>query len=67
MRKQLCGKEEMCLVSVCDVQTMQKSAESMMESEYSWKKRDGEMIKWTLESLGLWGGENDACSPKTQC
>lgn len=67
MQKQLCGKNEMCLVDAREVKIMQQVAEHMMESTYEATHREGKTIKWVLESLDLWEEDEHDHSKEAKC
>lgn len=64
MQKQLYGQNEMHLVDTIEVQNMMQFAESSLKSDNYCVRRDGAMVKWTMERLGLWEPEKESIMEK---
>lgn len=64
MQKQLCGQNEMHLVNTIDAHNMMRFAEESVKSDDYSVRRDGAMVKWTMERLGLWEAEKESIMEK---
>lgn len=64
MPKQLYGQNEMHLVDTIEVQNMMRFAETSLKSDDYCVRRDGAMVKWTIEKLGLWEPEKESIMEK---
>lgn len=64
MQKQLCGRNEMHLVNTIDAHNMMRFAETSLKSDDYSVRRDGAMVKWTMERLGLWEAEKESITEK---